>query len=177
MYDATTRRRDDTRAAKQDCTRKQSADGAQCRCYARQRVYEIQAGNAVVLLEAGKRLFKNSPRTRSVGVSVEISFPFECDSPFSISPSVSSSALPLLGVVSRLSLPLTRRTNSGLVSPPPCRSSSSPAYFHPPPPECTHAYLEVRGCLSRQIPKLLTNVFRGKHSRPLRATYFKSIFC
>lgn len=128
---------------------------------------------------AGKRLFKNSPRTRSVAVSVEVSFPFECDSPFSLSISLSlslpfsvslsiSPSMNLLGVVSRLSLPLTRRSNSGLVSPPSRRSSSSPAYFHPP--ECTHAYLEVRGCLSRQIPKPLTDVFRGKHSRPLRAT-------
>lgn len=84
--DRTTTRQDDTRATKQDCTWKQSADGAHCRCYARQREYEIRAGKRSCSRRrvAGKRLFKNSPRTRSVAVSVEVSFPFERDSPFSL---------------------------------------------------------------------------------------------
>lgn len=40
-------------SAKQDCTRKQSADGAQYRCYARQREYEIPSReNALVVPDA-----------------------------------------------------------------------------------------------------------------------------
>lgn len=178
--DRTTTRQDDTRATKQDCTWKQSADGAHCRCYARQREYEIRTGNAVVRdaaspasgclkirLELVRSLFPSRFRFRSSATALSLSISLSLSLPFSVSLSISPS-MNLLGVVSRLSLPLTRRSNSGLVSPPSRRSSSSPAYFHPQ--ECTHAYLEVRGCLSRQIPKPLTDVFRGKHSRPLRAT-------
>jgi len=69
-------------------------------------------------------------------------------------------------VAPQLSLPLT---NPSLLP-----FLFTPAHFRPRL-ECTHACLEERGCLSRQIPKPLTDIEREGNARPLRTTSWSAM--